>query len=85
MDAMDSGDGSDDDTISTEMLEEISDRSQSHPNFNRIEACYGIRDCIKQRQLEWKGSLKATRNMVEGLHKVFKTVVRIISQDLLLG
>ena len=33
-----------------------------------------------QRQLEWRGALKATRNMGKGLQKVFKTVVKEISQ-----
>ena len=32
---MDSGNESDDDPISTEMLEDIFDVSQSHPNVNR--------------------------------------------------
>ena len=40
MDAMDSGDESDNDLISTEMLENIRDRSQSHLNFNQIESRY---------------------------------------------
>ena len=47
MDAMDSGDKSDDDPMSTEMLEFIRDGSQSHPNVNNKEACYKIRDRIK--------------------------------------
>ena len=54
MDAMDSGDESDHDPISTEMLEYIRDGSQSHPSANRIEARYKIRDHIKQRQSGWK-------------------------------
>ena len=33
MDTMNSGDESDDDPMSTEMLEDICDGSQSHPNF----------------------------------------------------
>ena len=37
MDAMDSGDKSDHDLISTEMLENICDLSQSHTNVNRRE------------------------------------------------
>ena len=49
---MDYGDDSEHDLISTEMLEDICDRSKSHPNVNRIEDRYKIRDCIKQRQLE---------------------------------
>ena len=35
MDAMNSGDKSDHDIISTEMLEDIHERSQTHPNVNR--------------------------------------------------
>ena len=62
------------------MLEDIIDRSQYHPNINRREYRYKIRDCIKQRQSEWKGSLKATQNMGKGLHKIFKTVVKYILQ-----
>ena len=50
MDAMDSGNESDNDIISTETLENICDGSQSHPNVNRRESCYKIRDCIRQRQ-----------------------------------
>ena len=77
-DAMDYGDESDHDLISTEMLEDIRDRSQSHPNINKIEARYKICDCIRQRQSEWKVELKATRNVGKGSHKVFKTVVKEI-------
>ena len=68
MDAMNFGDESDHDLISTDMLEDIFDGSQTHPNFNRREARYKIRDCIRQRKLERKGSLKATRSMGKGLH-----------------
>ena len=82
MDAMDSGDESDHDLIYAEMLENIRDRSQSRPNVNRIEARYKMRDIIKQRQLERKGALKVMQNMGKGLHKVFKTVVKEISQEL---
>ena len=77
-------DESDDEPMSTETLEDIRDGSQSHPNVNRIEARYKIRDRIKQGQSEWKGALKATQNMGRGLHKVFKTVVKYILQYLLL-
>ena len=59
MDAINSGDESDHDLVSTEMLEDIRDLSQTHPNVNRIEARYKIRDRIRQRQSEWKGVLKA--------------------------
>ena len=68
MDAMYSSNKSDDDPISTEMLEDIRDRSQYHPNVNRREARYKIRDRINQRQSEWKGALKSTRNMGKVLH-----------------
>ena len=46
--------------MSTYILEDIHDGSQSHPNVNRREARYKIRDRIKQKQLEWKGELKYT-------------------------
>ena len=78
---MDSGDESDHDLISTDMLEDIRDRSQSHPNVNQREARYKIRDRIRQRKSERKGALKATQNMGKGLHKVFKTFVKNISQE----
>ena len=81
MDDMDSGDESDHDLISTDMLEDICDGSQSHPSVNRREEHYKIRDNIRQRQLEWKGALKSTQNMGKGVLKVFKTVVKHISQD----
>ena len=85
MDAMNSGDESDHDLISTQMLEDIRDGSQSHSIVNIREAGYKMRDHIKLGQSEWKGALKATRSMGKGLHKVFKTVVKEILQDLLLG
>ena len=76
------GDKSDHYLISTEMLEDIRDRSQTHPNVNRRYARYKIRDDIRRRKSEWKGALKYTRSMGKGLHKVFKTVVKNISQKL---
>ena len=76
------GDESDHDLISTEMLEYIRDGNQTHPKINRREARYKIRDRIRQRQSEWKGALKSTRSMGKGLHNVFKTVVKDISQAL---
>ena len=75
MDAINSGDESDHDLISTEMLEDIRDGSQTHPNVNRREAHNKIRDSIRQRKSERKGELKDTRSMGKGLHKVFSTVV----------
>ena len=62
MDVVGSEDDSDDDPMSREMVEEIRDGSQSHPNVNRRETRYKIRDCIKQIQSEWKGMLKSTQN-----------------------
>ena len=41
-----SGDESDHDLISTEMLEDIHEGSQTHPNVNRREERYKIRDCL---------------------------------------
>ena len=67
---------SDHDLISTETLEDICDGSQTHPTVNKREARCKIRDRVKQRKLEWKGVLKATRNMGKGLHKVFSTIVK---------
>ena len=49
--ALDYGNESDDESMSTEMLEDIRDISKSHPNVNRRESCYKISDRIKQRQL----------------------------------
>ena len=60
MEKINSGDESDHDLISTEMLEDICDGGHTHPNVNRREACYNIRDRIRQRQSEWKGALKST-------------------------
>ena len=44
---MSSGDESDAKPISTDMLEDIHDGSQSHPSINRREALYKIHDHIK--------------------------------------
>ena len=70
--AISSGDESDTEPMSIDMLEEISDGSQSHPSINSREACYNIRDCIKRGQLECKGELLSTINLVKVFHKVFK-------------
>ena len=40
---------SDSDLISTDMLQDIRDGSQTHPNVNKREARYKIRDHIRQR------------------------------------
>ena len=47
-----------------------------------MEARLKIRDRIKQKKSEWKGALKATHKMVKGLHKLFITIVKEISQEL---
>ena len=82
MDVINSGYESDHDIISTEMLEDIIDGSQTHPNVDRIESRYKICDRIRQRQSEWKGVLKSTWSIGKGLHKVFSTVVKEISKEL---
>ena len=46
-DAINSGDESDHDLISTEMLQDIRDRSQTHPNVNKRESRYKICDRIE--------------------------------------
>ena len=50
MNVMLSGDESDAEPISTDILEDIRDVSQSRPSINRREALYNIRDHIKQSQ-----------------------------------
>ena len=60
MENINSGDDSDHDLISTKMLEDICDGSQTHPNVNKREASYKIHDRIRQKKLEWKEALKAT-------------------------
>ena len=76
------GDESDDEPMYTETLKDILDRSQSHPDVNRTDARYKIRDLIKQRKSEWKGALKTTQSMGKGSHRLFKTVIKEILQDL---
>ena len=50
MEHINSGDESDHDFISTKMLEDIFDGSQTHSNVNRRYARYKICDRIRQRQ-----------------------------------
>ena len=57
MDMMSSGNTYDTETMSTNMLEDIRDGSQSRPKINRREARYKIHCCIKKIQVEWKGAL----------------------------
>ena len=53
----------DDNLISTETLHDIHDGNQTHPNIEKREAHLKIRDRIKQKKSEWKGSLRATHKM----------------------
>ena len=82
MDVMDSGDESDYEPMSMDMLDDIRDGSKSRPRVNRIESIYKLRDCILKSQYECKGVLSSTRKMGKGLQKVFKAVVNDISQVL---
>ena len=75
MDVMSSVYESDNEPMSTEMLEDIIDGSKSHTGIHRRDTRYKICDCIKQRWLEWKGAFLSTRNIGKGLHKVFKASV----------
>ena len=65
--------------MSMNMLEDIRDRSQSHPSINSRESRYKIRGCFKQSQVEWKGALLSMLNTGKGLHKLFKAVVNELS------
>ena len=78
MENIGSNEKSDHDLISTEMLEDIRDGSQTHPTVNKMEARYEIHDHIRRKESQRKGALKATRDMVKGLHKVFSTIVKEI-------
>ena len=72
----------DDDLISTELLQDIRDGTQTHPNIDKREARLKIRGRIKQKKLQSKGALRATHKMGKGLHKLFSTIVLEISQEL---
>ena len=78
IDVMDSDDESDNEPISTKMLEDICDGNTSNPNVNTRKARYKIRDHIKLMKTEQKCMLLSTRNMGKGLHKVFKDFVNDI-------
>ena len=74
MDKMSSGYESGAEPMSTYMLEDICDRSQSRPSINIRDARYKILDCIKERRVEWKGLLLSTQNMGKDSQKFFKTI-----------
>ena len=57
IDVMSLGNESDAEPISTDMLKDIHDGSQSHLRINSREARYKIRDFLKEGQAEWKGAL----------------------------
>ena len=82
MENLDEAEKCNDGLISTEMLQDIRDVNQNHPKINKREARMAIRDRIKQNKSEWKGALKATHKMGKGLHRVFRTIVLEISQEL---
>ena len=60
MENLDSNEESDHNLISKEMIEDIRDGIQTHPNVNKREERYKIYNCIRQRKSEGKGALKAT-------------------------
>ena len=72
----------DDKLISTETLHDIRDGNQNYPNIDKMEARLKIRNRINQKKLEWKGALRATHKMGKGLHNLFSTIVKEISQEL---
>ena len=82
IDAMSSGNTSDAEPMSTDMLKYILDRSQSYPSINRREVRYKICDFIKQRQSGWKRELLSTQNKGKFSHKVFKAVFNKHSEAL---
>ena len=75
MGVMSSVNESDDEPMSTKMLEDICDGSQSHPIINRMEAPYKVRDIIKRSQAEWKGFLLYMLNMNKGLKNYLRLLV----------
>ena len=82
MENLDEKEKFDDDLISTETLHDIRDGNQTHPNIYKRDLRLKIHDRIKQKKSEWKGSLRATHKMTKGLHKVFSTILKEISQEL---
>ena len=57
MDDMSSGDESDAEPMSTDMLEDIRGGIQYYPRIYSREAFHRIRDCLKKSQEECKGEL----------------------------
>ena len=77
-----SGNKSDDEPMSMEILEDIRDGSKYYLSVNRREARYKICDLIKQIQEKWKGALLSTQKIGKGLHKVLRAAVNEISHVL---
>ena len=49
MENPDPNEQSDHDLIYKEMLHDICDKSQTHPNVNKRKASYKIRDCVRKK------------------------------------
>ena len=82
MENLDFSDKSDHDLISTDMLEDIRDGIQTHPDVNKREAHDEICDRVRQKESQWKGALRAMHKMGKCLHKLFSTTVKDILQEL---
>ena len=57
---IDSGNESDDENTSTEILEDICDDINTHMSVNRRYSCYKIHDRNKLSQKKWKRALLST-------------------------
>ena len=68
--------------MSTYILEDICDGSQSHSSINRRDARYKIRDHVLKNQEKCKWALLWTQYMVKGSHKVFKAVCNGLSESI---
>ena len=79
---MSSGDESDAEPMSTDMLEDICDGIQSHMSINRRQARYKMHGHNKEMKAERKGALLSTQNMGKRSHKAFEAVVNDISEPL---
>ena len=73
---------SDEESISTDNLEDIWDGRYVHLNINARYARLKILDHIRQTQNEWKVSELSENKIVKGLHKVFKAVVKKLNISL---
>ena len=62
MENLDSNEKSNRYLISTEMLEDIHDGSQTHPTVNKTETSYQIRDRVRRKESQWKLELICSSN-----------------------